>query len=82
MARVTVTLARAYAMRCTGIILIQGAEIFGPASLVARCVDRGELLEVLEHLDGQLTMTLQMDESDHPMAQALLPTLERKAGRH
>jgi NADP-dependent aldehyde dehydrogenase len=58
-----------------------GEEIFGPASLVVRCVDRGELLEVLEHLEGQLTMTLQMDESDHPMAQALLPTLERKAGR-
>ncbi|HEX8757117.1 MAG TPA: aldehyde dehydrogenase (NADP(+)), partial [Steroidobacteraceae bacterium] len=56
-------------------------ETFGPASLVVLCADRGELLEVLETLEGQLTMTLQMDEPDHPMAQALLPTLERKAGR-
>ncbi|HXS21133.1 MAG TPA: aldehyde dehydrogenase (NADP(+)) [Steroidobacteraceae bacterium] len=56
-------------------------EMFGPASLVVRCADRGELLAVLEHLEGQLTMTLQMDEPDHSIAQALLPTLERKAGR-
>lgn len=56
-------------------------EAFGPASLVVRCADRGELLDVLEHLEGQLTITLQMDEPDLPMAQALLPALERKAGR-
>lgn len=56
-------------------------ETFGPASLVVRCADLSELLEVLERLEGQLTMTLQMDERDHPLAQALLPTLERKAGR-
>jgi 2,5-dioxopentanoate dehydrogenase len=56
-------------------------EIFGPASLVVSCANLDELLRVLEQLEGQLTMTLQMDEPDHPMAQALLPTLERKAGR-
>lgn len=56
-------------------------EIFGPASVVVRCADRGELGEVLEQLEGQLTMTLQMDAPDEPIAQALLPTLERKAGR-
>jgi 2,5-dioxopentanoate dehydrogenase len=56
-------------------------ETFGPASLVVRCANREELIEVLERLEGQLTMTLQLDEPDHPMAQALLPTLERKAGR-
>ena len=56
-------------------------EMFGPASLLVRCADRGELLQVLEQLEGQLTITLQMDEPDLPMARALLPTLERKAGR-
>lgn len=56
-------------------------EIFGPASLLVRCANLDELLEVLEQLEGQLTMTLQMDEPDHPMAQALLPLLEHKAGR-
>lgn len=56
-------------------------EIFGPASLVVRCANLDELLQVLEQLEGQLTMTVQMDDADHPTAQALLPTLERKAGR-
>lgn len=56
-------------------------EIFGPASLLVRCANLEELLQVLEQLEGQLTMTLQMDEPDHLMAQALLPVLEHKAGR-
>ena len=32
-------------------------------------------------MQGQLTITLQMDEADTDAARALLPTLERKAGR-
>jgi alpha-ketoglutaric semialdehyde dehydrogenase len=56
-------------------------EIFGPASLVVRCASGAELLQVVEQLEGQLTLTLQMDEPDRTMAQTLLPALERKAGR-
>jgi NADP-dependent aldehyde dehydrogenase len=56
-------------------------EIFGPASVLVRCANLDELLQVLGQLEGQLTMTLQMDGPDLPMAQALLPALERKAGR-
>ena len=37
--------------------------------------------EILESLEGQLTVTLQMDDADLPYAQKLLPVLERKAGR-
>ncbi|MGF6267072.1 acyl-CoA reductase-like NAD-dependent aldehyde dehydrogenase [Paraburkholderia youngii] len=53
-------------------------EIFGPASL---CRDLDEMVELAEHLDGQLTATLHLDEDDTAHARRLLPTLERKAGR-
>ena len=55
--------------------------MFGPASVVIRARDFGELLEVVEHLEGQLTVTLQIDAADVADAKRLLPTLERKAGR-
>lgn len=56
-------------------------EMFGPASVVIRASDFEELLVVAEHLEGQLTATLQIDTVDHPEAKRLLPVLERKAGR-
>lgn len=56
-------------------------EVFGPSSLVVRCRDGAELEQVLNHLEGQLTATLQLETSDHPVAAQLLPVLERKAGR-
>lgn len=56
-------------------------EMFGPASVVVRCAERSEVLEVLEHLEGQLTVTLQMEEADLALAKALLPAMERLAGR-
>lgn len=58
-----------------------GTEVFGPASLIVRVRDMDELLAVAEHLEGQLTATLQLDDGDHALAQRLLPVLERKAGR-
>ncbi|MCG5075978.1 aldehyde dehydrogenase (NADP(+)) [Paraburkholderia tagetis] len=56
-------------------------EIFGPASLVVACRDEAELARVAEHLEGQLTATLQIDRGDYAMAARLVPVLERKAGR-
>src|SRR5882724_1548395 len=35
-------------------------EVFGPSSVVVRCADEKQLLEVLEHLDGQLSATLHL----------------------
>jgi acyl-CoA reductase-like NAD-dependent aldehyde dehydrogenase len=58
-----------------------GGEVFGPASVVVRCADERELLRVLEHLEGQLTATLHMEDADLNLASRLLPVLERKAGR-
>ncbi|SFU01657.1 aldehyde dehydrogenase (NADP(+)) [Halomonas saccharevitans] len=57
------------------------AEVFGSTSLVVECNDDAELQQVAEQLEGQLTATLQMDDADLNAARALLPVLERKAGR-
>ncbi|MGR3374899.1 aldehyde dehydrogenase (NADP(+)) [Pseudooceanicola nanhaiensis] len=56
-------------------------EVFGPAGILIRAKDEGERLAIAEALEGQLTATLQMDKGDIPAAQALMPVLERKAGR-
>jgi NADP-dependent aldehyde dehydrogenase len=56
-------------------------EIFGAASLLVRCQGQADILSVLEQLEGQLTITLQFDEADIDAARALLPVIERRAGR-
>ena len=55
--------------------------MFGPASLVVACRDAAQMRAVAEHLEGQLTATVFVDEADADAARALLPVLERKAGR-
>ncbi|GEN29423.1 2,5-dioxovalerate dehydrogenase [Halovibrio variabilis] len=57
------------------------AEVFGATSLVIECEDAAEVKRVAEQLEGQLTVTLHMDDADLDTAKALMPTLERKAGR-
>jgi len=56
-------------------------EVFGASSLVIKCSGVAEFVNVAEHLEGQLTATIQLDEADYADAATLLPTLERKAGR-
>lgn len=56
-------------------------EIFGPVGLVIRCHDMADLRGTLAGLEGQLTVTLHLDEHDHDAARTLLPVLERTAGR-
>ncbi|EJN31417.1 NAD-dependent aldehyde dehydrogenase [Pseudomonas sp. GM84] len=57
------------------------AEVFGAASLVVACENDAQVRQVAEHVEGQLTATLHLDDGDLDSARALLPTLERKAGR-
>lgn len=57
------------------------AEMFGPASVIVRAQSWEEVLDVAEHLEGQLTATLQVDAPDHAAARTLLSVLERKCGR-
>ena len=56
-------------------------EVFGASSLLIRCPDVDTMRKILEELEGQLTVTLQMDDADIDYARALLPIIERKAGR-
>jgi len=56
-------------------------EIFGATSLIIQCRSQAELLEVAQHLEGQLTATMQLNNDDINIARQLLPILERKAGR-
>jgi len=56
-------------------------EVFGPAGLLVKCSDTDELLAAANHLNGQLTATLHLEEADTALARTLLPILERKAGR-
>jgi NADP-dependent aldehyde dehydrogenase len=57
------------------------AEMFGAASLIVQCANDEQIRQVIEHLEGQLTATLHLDDADVESARALLPILERKAGR-
>ena len=58
-----------------------GEEVFGPLGLVIRVSDADEMAHLARGFDGQLTATIHMDDADLAAAQALLPILERKAGR-
>jgi NADP-dependent aldehyde dehydrogenase len=49
--------------------------------LIIKCQDIAEYSAVAEHLEGQLTATIQMEEGDIAEVATLLPILERKAGR-
>ena len=56
-------------------------EVFGPLGIIVEAENEAEMREIALTLQGQLTCTLHMDEADLPTAKALMPILERKAGR-
>jgi NADP-dependent aldehyde dehydrogenase len=58
-----------------------GEEVFGPLGLIVRVRDFAQMQAIAQSLDGQLTCTLHMDDADTDHARALMPVLERKAGR-
>ncbi|MET0179383.1 MAG: aldehyde dehydrogenase (NADP(+)), partial [Novosphingobium sp.] len=80
---ITREMARLFATDAAGFVAdpALAEEVFGASSLVVRCADLAELRRVLETLEGQLTITLQIDQADHAAARELVPLLERKAGR-
>lgn len=57
-----------------------GQEVFGPLGVVIRAT-AAQYLDIAQALEGQLTCTLQLDDGDVAEAAALMPILERKAGR-
>lgn len=56
-------------------------EVFGASSIVVRCATVANARAVLDHLEGQLTITLHHAEADLDAAADLVPLLERRAGR-
>ncbi|MDZ4136212.1 MAG: aldehyde dehydrogenase family protein, partial [Paracoccaceae bacterium] len=60
---------------------VLGEEVFGPLGLIITVRDADQMAEIARSLQGQLTCTLHLDAADHPAARALMPILERKAGR-
>lgn len=56
-------------------------EIFGASGLIVRCKDEAELREVIESLEGQLTIALHVDAEDIAAASTIIPQLELLAGR-
>ncbi|WP_174804469.1 aldehyde dehydrogenase (NADP(+)) [Martelella limonii] len=58
-----------------------GEEVFGPLGLVIRVGDAAQMVKLAKGFEGQLTATLHMDDGDIDDARALMPVLERKAGR-
>jgi len=58
-----------------------GAEIFGATSIIVRARSFEEIHAAIAAMEGQLTATLQLDESDHDAARTFIPLLEKKAGR-
>lgn len=58
-----------------------GEEVFGPTGLVVECDSLAEMRQLIEKLEGQLTIAIHMDPKDYGAARELLPLLELKAGR-
>ncbi|HVS16578.1 MAG TPA: aldehyde dehydrogenase (NADP(+)) [Thermoanaerobaculia bacterium] len=56
-------------------------EVFGPSTVVLRCDDVEQMLEVARSLDGQLTATIHAGPGDREACAHLVPILEQKAGR-
>lgn len=56
-------------------------EVFGPYSLLVKCKDKAEVLEVMNCLDGQLAATIIGNEVDLEEAEALVEIAKEKAGR-
>jgi 2,5-dioxopentanoate dehydrogenase len=56
-------------------------EVFGPYSLVIRCKDMKEMLQVANHLEGQLTATLMATSNDIAIHDKLVEAIKNICGR-
>jgi 2,5-dioxopentanoate dehydrogenase len=56
-------------------------EVFGPYSLVIRCQDMSEMIEVARHFEGQLTSTIMATESDIRNNGDLVEAIKNICGR-
>ena len=56
-------------------------EVFGPYSLIIRCSNKEEMLQVALHLEGQLTATLMATENDMLQNDELVEAVKNICGR-
>ncbi|WP_031955007.1 aldehyde dehydrogenase family protein, partial [Acinetobacter baumannii] len=56
-------------------------EIFGPTTVIIEVEDKAQLIQALQSMNGQLTVTLIADEADLTEFADVVPVLEEKAGR-
>ncbi|MCH5598740.1 aldehyde dehydrogenase (NADP(+)) [Niabella ginsengisoli] len=56
-------------------------EVFGPYSLVIKCKDVLQMIEVAKHIEGQLTATLMATDHDIRNNQELVDTVQNLCGR-
>ena len=56
-------------------------EVFGPYSLIIRCKDMNEMIEVAKQLEGQLTSTLMATENDIKNNDELIEAVKNICGR-
>lgn len=56
-------------------------EVFGPYSLIVRCADKQELLQVVEKITGQLTTSLFCEPEDLNFYREVVEVLRQRCGR-
>ncbi|MBT8255739.1 MAG: aldehyde dehydrogenase (NADP(+)) [Bacteroidia bacterium] len=56
-------------------------EVFGPFSLVVRCKDEAELVQVIQSLEGQLTGTILAEKEEYTNLAAVIDALQDRVGR-
>ncbi|HEY9279148.1 MAG TPA: aldehyde dehydrogenase family protein, partial [Eoetvoesiella sp.] len=59
-----------------------GLEVFGASSMVIKCANAEQMLDIVEAIEGQLTATLHLAAGqDEALIASLIPALELKVGR-
>ncbi|WP_308993298.1 aldehyde dehydrogenase (NADP(+)) [Mariniflexile litorale] len=56
-------------------------EVFGPFSLVVKCKDEAQLIEIIETLEGQLTGTIIAEDSEISNLEDIVDALANRVGR-
>jgi 2,5-dioxopentanoate dehydrogenase len=56
-------------------------EVFGPVSLIVLCKNTDEIKEVLQHAEGQLTVTIHAGAEDEKYLPGIINVMQEKAGR-
>ena len=56
-------------------------EHFGPVAIFVKCKDNNDFVEIVKHLEGQLTGTIHVDDKNIKEIKILFSALTKKVGR-